>query len=125
MRCKNPGVASHERGRSRWLDDSGTVWAPVAAGDWFDGTTDDHVGEASSCIAYSGPFHVDEEARTLTHSMFVSLFPNWAGQTQPGVSSSAATRCGWDSLADTLGGQDRHIDADLGTRRAAVEGTDR
>jgi hypothetical protein len=28
---------------------------------------------------------VDEEARTLTHSMFVSLFPNWAGQTQPRV----------------------------------------
>jgi Lipocalin-like domain len=36
-------------------------------------------------IAYSGPFHVDEEKKTLTHSMFVSLFPNWTGQTQPRV----------------------------------------
>jgi hypothetical protein len=36
-------------------------------------------------IAYSGPFHTDEEKQTLTHSMFVSLFPNWLGQTQPRV----------------------------------------
>jgi hypothetical protein len=28
---------------------------------------------------------VDEEKRTLAHSMFVSLFPNWTGQTQPRV----------------------------------------
>jgi hypothetical protein len=43
------------------------------------------VSEATSYIAYSGPFHVDEETKTLTHSMFVSLFPNWTGQTQPRV----------------------------------------
>ena len=54
-----------------------------ASGDWFDGTTEDYVMEATSYIAYSGPFHVDEEKQTLTHSMFVSLFPNWIGQTQP------------------------------------------
>src|SRR6516225_5052497 len=36
-----------------------------ASGDWFRGT--------------------DEEKQTLTHSMFVSLFPNWLGQTQPRV----------------------------------------
>lgn len=54
-----------------------------ASGDWFDGTTEDYVTEATSYIAYSGPFHVDEENQTLTHSMFVSLFPNWIGQTQP------------------------------------------
>jgi lipocalin-like protein len=28
-------------------------------------------------------FHVDEDKSALTHSMFVSLGPNWAGQTQP------------------------------------------
>jgi hypothetical protein len=28
---------------------------------------------------------VDEEKGALTHSMFVSLFPNWLGQTQPRV----------------------------------------
>jgi Lipocalin-like domain len=54
-----------------------------ASGDWLDGTTEDYVAEATSYIAYSGPFHVDEETKTVTHSMFVSLFPNWTGQTQP------------------------------------------
>lgn len=54
-----------------------------ASGDWFDGTPEDYQQEATSYIAYSGPFHVDEEKQTLTHSMFVSLFPDWTGQTQP------------------------------------------
>jgi hypothetical protein len=53
------------------------------SGDWFTGSTDDYVAEASTYIAYTGPFHVDEEAQTLTHSMFISLFPDWTGQTQP------------------------------------------
>lgn len=53
------------------------------SGDWFAGTADDYAAEATSYIAYSGPFHVDEEKQPLTHSMFVSLFPNWTGQTQP------------------------------------------
>jgi len=52
-----------------------------ASGDWFDGTTQEYVAEASTYIAYSGPFKVDD-AGTLTHSMQVSLFPNWIGQTQ-------------------------------------------
>lgn len=53
------------------------------SGDWFAGTAEDYTSEASSYIAYTGPFHVDEETQTLTHSMFISLFPNWTGQTQP------------------------------------------
>lgn len=56
-----------------------------ASGDWFDGTDEEYKAEASSYIAYTGPFHVDEEKQTLTHSMFTSLFPNWTGQTQPRV----------------------------------------
>ncbi|MYV49244.1 lipocalin-like domain-containing protein [Streptomyces sp. SID2888] len=56
-----------------------------ASGDWFDGTPEEYAAEATSYIAYSGPFHVDEEKQTLTHSMFVSLFPDWTGQTQPRV----------------------------------------
>jgi hypothetical protein len=56
---------------------------PFASGDWFKGTDEDYKNEASTYIAYCGPFHVDEEKQTLTHSMFVSLFPNWIGQTQP------------------------------------------
>ncbi|NMR21699.1 lipocalin-like domain-containing protein [Cellulomonas fimi] len=55
---------------------------PFASGDWFAGTPQDYVNEASSSIAYTGPFHVDEEKETLTHSMFVSLFPDSIGQTQ-------------------------------------------
>lgn len=58
---------------------------PFASGDWFNGTPEEYAKEASTYIAYSEPFHVDEEKHTLTHSMFVSLFPNWTGQTQPRV----------------------------------------
>ena len=56
---------------------------PFASGDWFDGTDEAFREEASGYIAYSGSFQVDEMKGTLTHSMFVSLFPNWIGQTQP------------------------------------------
>lgn len=56
--------------------------AGFASGDWFDGTTEEYVAEASTYIAYSGPFHVDDVSGVLTHSMEVSLFPNWTGQTQ-------------------------------------------
>jgi hypothetical protein len=58
---------------------------PFASGDWFDGTAEEYREEASGYIAYSGPFHVDEQKQTLAHTMFVSLFPNWTGQTQPRV----------------------------------------
>lgn len=47
-----------------------------ASGDWFDGTEEEYREEASTYIVYSGLFHVNDEKRTLTHSMFVSLFPN-------------------------------------------------
>lgn len=57
--------------------------AEFTSGDWFDGTLDEYRHEASTYIAYSGRFHVDEQQQTLAHSMFVSLFPNWTGQTQP------------------------------------------
>lgn len=54
-----------------------------ASNDWFRGTADEYVEEASGYIAYSGPFQVDERLQTLSHSMDVSLFPGWIGQTQP------------------------------------------
>jgi hypothetical protein len=59
--------------------------AAFASGDWFDGTPEEYGAEATTYIAYTGPFHVDEEDQTLAHSMFISLFPNWIGQTQPRV----------------------------------------
>lgn len=58
---------------------------PFASGDWFRGTDEEVREEALGYIAYSGPFHTDEERQALTHSMFVSLFPNWRGQTLPRV----------------------------------------
>ena len=58
---------------------------PFASGDWFKGTADEYEQEATTYIAYTGEFYVDEEAHTLKHSMFVSLFPNWIGQTQPRI----------------------------------------
>lgn len=60
---------------------------PFAANDFYGGTPEEYQAEGSSYIAYSGPFKVDEESGALTHSMFVSLFPNWTGQTQPRVVS--------------------------------------
>ncbi len=36
-----------------------------ASGDWFKGSTDEYKEEASTYIAYTGPFHVDEEKQTL------------------------------------------------------------
>jgi len=56
-----------------------------ASGDWFRGTDEEIRQEAAGYIAYSGPYHTDEDKHTLSHSMFVSLFPNWLGQTQPRV----------------------------------------
>jgi hypothetical protein len=49
------------------------------------GTSEEYKQEASTYIAYTGPFHVDEEKQTLTHTMFNSHFPNWTVQTQPRV----------------------------------------
>lgn len=60
---------------------------PFASGDWFNGAPEEYEAEASTYVAYTGPFSVDEEKQTLTHSMFISLFPNWIGQTQPRVVS--------------------------------------
>jgi len=56
---------------------------PFASGDWFQGTDEEYRQAASTYVAYSGPFHVDEEQNIVSHSMFVSILPNWIGQTQP------------------------------------------
>ena len=56
---------------------------PLESDEWFRGSDEEFREEASGYVAYSGEFHVDEATRSLTHSMFVSLFPNWLGQTQP------------------------------------------
>ena len=37
---------------------------------------------AAYAIAYSGPFDVDEQARTIAHHVQVSVIPSWLGTTQ-------------------------------------------
>lgn len=59
--------------------------APFTSDDWFEGKPEEFAAAARSYFAYTGPFQVDEEKRSLSHSMFISLFPNWIGQTQPRV----------------------------------------
>ncbi|WP_267929305.1 lipocalin-like domain-containing protein [Paraburkholderia sp. ZP32-5] len=71
---------------------------PFAGGDWFDGTPDEYREEGTSYLAYSGRFDIDEENQSLTHSMFVSLFPNWLGNTQ-----SRAVRMEGDRLQLSTG----------------------
>jgi len=93
---------------------------PFASGDWFDGTEEEYRQEASTYIAYSGPFHVDEEKQTLTHSMFVSLFPNWTGQTQPRVVKIEGDTLHL-STASPLKSGGRTVNAYLEWRRAGKE----
>lgn len=59
--------------------------APFASGDWFNGTPQEYDAQATTYIACTGAFACDEDKRTLTHSMFISLFPNWIGNTQPRI----------------------------------------
>jgi hypothetical protein len=59
--------------------------APFASDDWGNGAPEEFAAAARTYFAYTGPFNVDEEKQTLTHTMFISLFPNWIGQTQPRV----------------------------------------
>jgi hypothetical protein len=56
--------------------------APFASSDWYRAKPEEYGREGATYFAYSGPFQVDEENRTVTHHVVVSLFPNWIGQTQ-------------------------------------------
>src|SRR5271155_3010992 len=60
---------------------------PIDSVDWFNATDDEYKRTASTYFAYTGEFHVEESADgnapTLSHSMFICLYPNWIGQTQP------------------------------------------
>jgi hypothetical protein len=55
---------------------------PFADGDPLRATVQEYAAAGSSYIAYSGRFFVDEDKRSLSHEMAVSLFPNWFGQRQ-------------------------------------------
>jgi len=75
-----------------------------ASGDRFNGTAQEYAEEAIGYLAYSGPFHVDEATGTLTHSMSVSLFPGWVGQTQPRVVKLEGNHLELSTAAPSLSG---------------------
>ena len=53
-----------------------------ADGDMYRGTAEEYMAAGLTYLAYSGPYRVDEENRTIEHGMTVSAFPNWAGDRQ-------------------------------------------
>lgn len=57
--------------------------ASFFSGDWFEGTDSEYRAQGLSYISYCGPFNVDEQSGQLTHTIAVSMFPNWIGQVQP------------------------------------------
>jgi hypothetical protein len=96
----------------------------TVSSDWSDLTPEEYQQEAMTYFAYSGPFHVDEEQGTLTHSMLVSLFPGWVGQTQPRVVQMEGDDLVLSSAAPSLSGG-RLAMTHLRWRRAgAPEGDD-
>lgn len=56
--------------------------AHFRSGDWFMASPEEFEAEATSYIAYSGPWEIGEQDGTIIHGMDVSLFPNWCGQRQ-------------------------------------------
>jgi Lipocalin-like domain len=51
-----------------------------ASGDFRHGTGPEITAAFEGYLAYFGSYAVDEAARTVTHAMRGSLFPNWVGQ---------------------------------------------
>jgi len=90
---------------------------PFASGDWFKASDAEFKDEATSYIAYTGPFHVDEGKQHLTHSMFISLFPNWIGQTQPRVVSIEGDQL-FLSTASPISSAGKIVNSHLAWRRA-------
>jgi signal transduction histidine kinase len=69
----------------------GYVSAQLMREDYAGGSSHDPESSGLTYIAYSGPFRVDEDTQTIMHSMFVSLNPNWQGQTQPRIADLDGT----------------------------------
>ena len=92
---------------------------PFASGDWFEATDAEFKHEATSYIAYTGPFAVDEEKQHLTHSMFISLFPNWIGQTQPRVVRIEGDQL-FLSTASPISSSGKTVNSHLAWRRAGA-----
>jgi len=55
---------------------------PFATGGLYSGTQAEKAAAYDSYIAYYGSYTVDATARTVTHGLAGSLFPNWSGTGQ-------------------------------------------
>jgi hypothetical protein len=53
-----------------------------ASGDQGVGTMEEMSAALAGYVAYCGTYSVDETARMVTHSLTMSLFPNWVGTEQ-------------------------------------------
>ena len=67
-----------------------TSGSGISASDPQAGTSDDYQKTAWRFIAYAEPFSAD--VGTVTHHVWVSLFPNWQGHDQVGRVTIEAER---------------------------------
>jgi hypothetical protein len=72
--------------------------------DWTRLTPEEYAEEARGYFAYAGPFEVDEERASVTHSVVVSLFPGWVGSTQVRVAELEEERLVLRSAAPVCSG---------------------
>lgn len=61
---------------------SGAGREHFAKNDMFGGTEKEYTAAGQSYLAYSGPYAIDTGAHKLTHTISISLYPNWAGLNQ-------------------------------------------
>ena len=56
--------------------------APYRSRNVHSGENSERSEAAGGYLAYSGPYHVDEDRSAVWHEMAVSLYPNWLGENQ-------------------------------------------
>jgi hypothetical protein len=76
----------------------------VESCDWSRLTPEEYAEEARGYFAYAGPYEVDEERASVTHSVIVSLFPGWVGSAQVRVAELEDERLVLRSAAPVCSG---------------------
>jgi hypothetical protein len=90
----------------------------VESCDWSSLTAEEYAEEARGYFAYAGPYEVDEERGTVTHSVVASLFPGWVGSAQVRVAELEGERLVLRSAAPVCSGG-KLVVVQLTWRRAA------
>jgi hypothetical protein len=93
----------------------------VESCDWSRLTPEEYAEEARGYFAYAGPYEVDEERGTVTHSVVVSLFPGWVGSAQVRVAELEGERLVLRSAAPVCSGGELVV-VQLTWRRATPVG---